>query len=59
MTKLNELAHGDGFEGKRYTVKIREFDQHKILAQFINDGVHLNLGKVTLRNAFQRCVNIK
>ena len=28
VAKLNELANGDGFDGK-LTVKIREFDQHK------------------------------
>lgn len=59
MAKLNELADGDGFEGIRYSVKIREFDQHKILAQLIYDGANLSFGKVTRWNVFQRRNDIK
>ena len=57
--KLNVLADGDGFEGICYPVKIREFDQHKIIAELINDGAHLTFGKVTRRNVFPRRNDIK
>ncbi len=59
MAKLNKLADGDGFEGIRHPAKIRKFNQHNILAQFVNDGANLSLGKMPFRNIFQCRNDIK
>ena len=59
MTKLDELANGNAFDGIRHSAKSGEFDQYYILIQFLNDGANLAFREMRLWQVFHGCHDIQ